>query len=82
MSTIDYGDFDINTMENGSSLQAMRRISQSVRVLKVAKIDLTDFFSLETTFSVSSCSNTTVYISINFLRHEEVLLSIGFSITL
>ena len=73
LSTLNYGNFDINLPENRSSLQAMQRIAQSVRVLKVSKIDLTDFFSLETNISMSSYTNTNVYISISFLRHEEVL---------
>ena len=73
LSTLNYGNFDINHPENRNSLQAMQRIAQSVRVLKVSKIDLTDFFSLETNISMSSYTNSIVYISINFLRHEEVL---------
>lgn len=55
------------------SMEAMRRIADSISCLKASKIDLTDFFSMETTLLAKSINNTDVYISISFLRHNEAL---------
>ena len=56
-------------------MEAMRRIADSISCLKASKIDLTDFFSLETTLLAKSINNTDVFISISFLRHSETLYS-------
>lgn len=60
----------------------MQRIANSVTVQKTSKINLTDFFSHETTFVLKSTDNKDVYISISFLRHNQALYKFLLLLTL
>ena len=73
LSSLQYATFDINHPNYQMTLDAMHRLSSTVRVLKYSKVDLNDFLSVETTFSLSTVNNTNIFIGISFLRHNEVL---------
>lgn len=52
----------------------MNVLAQSVRVSKLSSISLTDFYSVEASFTLVSSSNSSVNFSMSFLRHVDVLL--------
>lgn len=68
-------NYNLFAPENTNALDIMNILAQSVRVSKLSSISLTDFYSVEASFTLVSPNNTSVNISISFLRHIDVLLS-------
>lgn len=66
-------DLDLFAPENTVTLENMKRIASCVRVSRVARIRLTNFFSVEATLVFSIPNSKEVYLTISFLRNEDFL---------
>ncbi|KAK8833103.1 hypothetical protein WA577_002718, partial [Blastocystis sp. JDR] len=77
LSNCKYIDYDLNDSNNCNARAAMQRIADSVRVTRVAKINLTNFYSVEASMSMKAIDNSDVFLSVSFLRSEDVLRKNG-----
>ena len=73
LSNCKYIDYDLNDSNNCNARAAMQCIADSVRVTRVAKINLTNFYSVEASMSMKAIDNSDVFLSVSFLRSEDVL---------
>lgn len=73
LSNCKYIEYNINDPNNSNARTAMQRISNSLRVTRIAKINLTNFYSVEASMCIKAIDNSDVFLSVSFLRNEDVL---------
>lgn len=69
-------NYNLFAPDNRDALEIMNTLAKSVRVSKLSSISLTDFYSVEASFVLVSPNNSSVNISISFLRHHDMLFSL------